>query len=147
MKYALRGANLRPSGSSGSHRRSRLAVLRELAAVLQPSHRDLSIDTLPTLSTSKVLRLHADPSPPGDCDPSLSQPHIKAIEMRMERHGLHAHFQRFGVPFAPSRAGSRKPPGARPEVPWSLRVKGRTERQTAENAHGDHTSPCAVSIA
>ena len=57
MKNALRGAKLRPSTSSESHRRSRFAKLREIFAKLQSSHRDLSIDTLPAVLTSRVLRL------------------------------------------------------------------------------------------
>ena len=42
------------------------------------------------------------------------EPHIKRLKLRMERHGLHAPIQRFGVPFAPSRAGPAEPRGARP---------------------------------
>ena len=52
---------MRLPGSSDSHRRSRLAALREFFAALQSSNSDLSIDTLSNFPTSRVLRLHADP--------------------------------------------------------------------------------------
>ena len=44
--------------------RHNLRLFASLFAVLQSSHRDLSIDTLSTFSTPRVLRLHADPRPP-----------------------------------------------------------------------------------
>ena len=49
-----------------------------------------------------------------------------------------------------TRIQAHRPQGsgrARPEVPWSPRVKGRTEREAAENMHGDHAPPCIFSAA
>jgi hypothetical protein len=54
-----------PTTPSCTNRSTFAAVLgREFVAVLQSSHRDLSIDTLSTFSTPRVLRLHADARTP-----------------------------------------------------------------------------------
>ena len=54
MENCLCGAKCGTPESSGSHRRSPVANLRETFANLQPSHQDLSIDTLWTTSTSRL---------------------------------------------------------------------------------------------
>ena len=50
-----------PPESSGSNRRPRFAILHEFFAILQPSHRDLSIDTLPAFSALRVPALQGSP--------------------------------------------------------------------------------------
>ena len=52
----------------GATRRSRFPTLRQISATLQSSRRDLSIDTLSTFSTSRVLRIDADVLLLGDRD-------------------------------------------------------------------------------
>ena len=83
---------MRPSGSSGYHRRSQFASLRKISASLQPSSQDLSIDTLSTFSTSRVLRTDADLPLLGDRDLGYSQkyplgtPHISLTTMRVSEN-------------------------------------------------------------
>ena len=72
VKNALRGANLRPFSSSGSHRRSPVANLRDIFANLHSSNRDLCIETISTFTATRILRLHVLPLPPGDHDLSSS---------------------------------------------------------------------------
>ena len=50
--------NFEPLETSMSHRRSPFAILREIFANIQSSHRDLCIDTLLVFTASRVLRLH-----------------------------------------------------------------------------------------